>query len=73
MKKIIAKLENKNPCIIETEKEPEIMPEIEKNYRICRRVYQSIFYEIAETFMQCINTLMADEAQQLDTNLKSNG
>ena len=51
---IIAKIENKNPYVIETEKEPEIMLELEKNYRICRRVYQSLFYEIAEAFIQYI-------------------
>ena len=32
------------------------MLEIEKNYIICRRVYQSLFFEIAETFIQYINT-----------------
>ena len=29
--KIIAKIENKNPYVIETEKDPEIMLELEKN------------------------------------------
>ena len=44
------------PYIIETEKKPEIILEIEKNYIISRRVYQSLFFEIAETFIQYINT-----------------
>ena len=48
------------------------MLEIEKNYRICRRVYQSLFYKIAETFIQYINTLTADEIKQLDADLRSN-
>ena len=30
IKKIIAKIENKNPCEIKTGKEPEVMLEIEK-------------------------------------------
>ena len=71
--KIIAKIENKNPYVIETEKDPEIMLELEKNYRICRCVYQSLFYEIAEAFIQYINTLTVDEIEQLDADLKCNG
>ena len=50
IEKIIAKIENKNPYEIKTEKEPEIMLEIEKEYRICRRVYQASFYKTAEIF-----------------------
>ena len=49
------------------------MLEIGKKYRICRHAYQDLFYEIAETFMQYINTLAADEIEQLDADLKSNG
>ena len=48
IEKIIARIENKNPYTTETEKETETMLEIEKKkYRICRRVYQTLFYEIA--------------------------
>ena len=72
IEKIIAKIESKKPYAIETEKEPEIMLEIEKNYKICRRVYQSLFYEIAETFIQYINTLTTDEIEQLDADLRPN-
>ena len=36
--------------------------------QICRRFLQSLFYEIAETFIQCINTLTADEIEQLDAD-----
>ena len=72
IEKSMTKIESKNPYAIETEKEPEIMLEIQKNYRVCRRVYQSLFYEIAETFIQYINTLMTDEIEQLDANLRSN-
>ena len=35
IEKSMAKIENKNPYAIETEKEPEIILEIQKNYRIC--------------------------------------
>ena len=51
IEKIIAKIEYKNTYEIKTEKEPEIMLEIEKDYRVCKRLYQALFYEIAETFI----------------------
>ena len=73
IEKIIVKIENKDPYEIKTEKEPEIMLEIEKNYRVCRRVYQALFYEIAETFIQYVNTLAPDEIENLDASLKANG
>ena len=41
--------------------------------RICRRVYQSLFVEIAETFIQYINTLTPDEIEQVNDDLKSSG
>ena len=73
IEKIIAKIEYKNPYEIKTEKEPEIMLEIEKDYRVCRRLYQALFYEIAETFISYINTLAPDEIEQVNVNLKANG
>ena len=63
-RKNISNIENKNPYVIKTEKEPEIMQEIEKYYRICRRVYQALLYKIPETFIQYINTLTDDEIEQ---------
>ena len=73
IEKIIVKIENKDPYEIKTEKEPEIMLEIEKNYRVCKRVYQALFYEIVETFIQYVNTLAPDEIENLDASLKANG
>ena len=52
---------------------PETMLGIEKNYRIYRRVYQSLFVETAETFIKYINTLTPDEIEKLDDHLKSDG
>ena len=63
----------KSPYAIETEKKPGIIIEIEKNYRICRRVYQSLFVEVADTFIQYINMLTPDKIEQLDNDLKANG
>ena len=69
----IRKIENKNAYEIKTEKEPENMLKIEKNYRVCRCVYQALFYKITETFIQCVNTLASDKIEQLDADLKANG
>ena len=49
------------------------MLEIEKNYRVCRRLYQALFYKIAEIYIQYVNALAPDEIQQLDAYLKANG
>ena len=49
------------------------MLKIEINCRICRRVYQPLFADIADTFIQYINTLDLDEIEQLDNDLKANG
>ena len=49
------------------------MLEIEKNYRICRLVYQSLLIEIADTFIQYRNNLSPDKIYQLDDDIRSNG
>ena len=50
IEKIISVVE-KSPYAIETENKPEIIIETETNYRIRRRVYQSLFVEVADTFI----------------------
>ena len=37
------------------------MLEIEKNYRLCRRVYQSLYVDVADNFIQYIYSLEHDE------------
>ena len=49
------------------------MLEIDKNYMICRGLYQALFYEIAETFIQYVDALATDEIEHLDADLKANG
>ena len=39
IEKIIQGIENENPYTISTKKKPEIMCEINKTYKICKRVY----------------------------------
>ena len=54
-------------------KAPEIMLEIEKNYILCKRVYQSLFFDIADLFIQYIHSLESDQMKRLDDDRKANG
>ena len=49
------------------------MLEIAKNSRIFRQADQTLFYEIAKTFIKYLNTLTAYETEQLDADLRSSG
>ena len=51
IEKIIHGIEFNNPYNILSEKKPEIIDTVEKNYRISRRVYQSLFVDIATVFL----------------------
>ena len=50
IEKIIHGIEFKNPYATNTEREPEIMSTIERNYRIARRVYQQLYLDTTELF-----------------------
>ena len=73
IEKIIHEIEFNNPYNISSEKKAEIIDTVEKNYRISRRVYQSLFVDIADSFIEYIHSLNVDEIQQLDDDLKANG
>ena len=45
---------------------------MKKNYRLCRLVYQSLFVDIADIFIQYIHSLEHDEIKQLDDDIKAN-
>ena len=72
IEKIIHEIEFNNPCNISSEKKAEIIDTVGKNYRISRRVYQSLFVDIADSFIEYIHSLNVDEIQQLDDDLKAN-
>ena len=48
------------------------MREIEKTYKICRRVYQSLFIDTTDIFIEYIQPLGLDKIQQMDNDIKSN-
>ena len=51
---------------------PKIIERIGNNYKVNRRVYQSPFPDIAESFFEYIHSLDPDEIQELDSDLKAN-
>ena len=74
IEKIIGAIKKNNPYVISMgKKSPEIMLEIEKNYILCKRVYQSLFLDIADLFIQYIHSLESDQIKRLDDDRKANG
>ena len=45
----------------------------QKNNRLCRCVYQSLFLDIAGIFIQHIHSLERDEMKMLDNDIRANG
>ena len=60
VEKIIHGVEFQNPYENSIEKKPEIIEIVEKNYRIIIRVYQYLFTEIADIFLEYIYSLDSD-------------
>ena len=73
VEKIIHGVEFSNPYENSIEKKPEIIETVTNNYRIIRRVYQSLYLDVADIFFEYIQSLDPDEIQQLNEDLKSNG
>ena len=46
---------------------------LKKNYGICRRVYQSLYDDIADAFIQYIHLLEPDEIKQFGDDIRANG
>ena len=73
VEKIIHAVEFANPYENSVEKKPEIIDTVESNYRIIRRVYQSLYSDIADIFFEYVHSLDPDEIQELHQDIKSNG
>ena len=63
MKKIIHSIEFNNLYEISIEKTPEIINMVESNYKISRRVNQSLFVDADDSFIEYIHLLDPDEIQ----------
>ena len=73
VEKLIHGVEFSNPYENSVEKTPEIIDIVESSYRIIRWVYQHLYADIADIFIEYIRSLDADEIQELDEDLKTNG
>ena len=69
IEKIIHRIEFNNPYEVSSKKSPNNIDTIEKSYRISRRVYQSLFDDVADSFIEYIHSPDVDEIQQLDDDL----
>ena len=52
---------------------PEIMETLESNYKVARRVYQQLHYDIAELFYEYIQSIDLYEQQDIEEDLKISG
>ena len=55
------------------EKKPEIRKTIESNYKIARRVYQHLYYDIAELFLEYMQSINVFEQPDIEEDMKING
>ena len=58
---------------IQSKKIQKLLNTVESYCRIIRWVYQNLYADIADTFIENIHSLDADEIQELDEDLKTNG
>ena len=73
IEKIIHGIEFEDLYTTDSERKPEIMSTIERNYRIPRRVYQQLHIDTAELFADLIRSLNTFELQDLDKDIRANG
>ena len=72
IEKIIHGVEFENFYQSNLEKKPEIMETIESNYKVARRVYQYLYYDLAELFSKYVQSMSSFELQDIDEDIKIN-
>ena len=73
IEKIIHGVEFENFYQSNPEKKPEIMETIKSNYKVARRVYQYLYYDLAELFSKYVQSMSSFELQDIDEDIKING
>ena len=73
IEKIIHGVEFENFYQTNPEKIPEIVRTIESNYKVARRVYQNLYYDIAELFFEYVQSIDSFEQQDIEEDVKING
>ena len=54
---------------IQQKETTEIIETVKGNYKISKQVYQALFIDIADIFIECIHSLDPNEIQELDDEL----
>ena len=72
IEKIIHGIEFENLYATNSERKPEIMSTIERNYKIARRVYQHVYIDNAELFVNFVRFLSTFELQDIDEDIRAN-
>ena len=70
IEKIIHGVEFENLYQSNPEKKPETMETIESNYKVVRRVYQYLYYDIAELFSEYVQAMSSFEQPDLDEDMR---
>ena len=74
MESLIYKVEKDNDYYkIRTSQDSEMIKDMEKNYRILRRVHHEVYSTIAENFQLYINSLEESELDETDADFVSSG
>ena len=73
IEKIIHRVEFENFYQANPEKKPEMIRTIERNYKVAWRVYQNLYFDIAELFSEYIQSIDSYEQQDIEEDMKING
>ena len=72
VEKLIQGVEFRNAYEIRFETKPQAVETMESNYKVARRVYQQLFYDITELFQEYVQSIDLHEQQDIE-DLKSVG
>ena len=73
VEKIIQGVEFENIYQSHPEQKPEMIQTSESNYKVAGRVYQHLYFDIAELFYECIQSIDLYEQQDIEEDMKING
>ena len=73
VEKIIQGVEFENIYQSHPEQNPEMIQTLESNYKVARRVYQHLYFDIAELFHEYIRSIDLYEQQDIEEDMTING
>ena len=73
VEKIIQGVEFENIYQSYPEQNPEMIQTLESNYKVARRVYQHLYFDIAELFHEYIRSIDLYEQQDIEEDMTING